>query len=44
MDASRFAQLKAGAIFYNIGRGTTVDQPALLDALNTRRCYGTRFL
>jgi phosphoglycerate dehydrogenase-like enzyme len=32
-DAARFAALKPGAIFYNIGRGTTVDQPALIDAL-----------
>ncbi len=33
MNAARFAQLKSGARFYNIGRGTTVDQPALITAL-----------
>ena len=32
-DATRFARCKRGARFYNIGRGTTVDQDALLDAL-----------
>ena len=31
--AERFALLKPGAVFYNIGRGTTVDQAALADAL-----------
>lgn len=31
--APRLAQLKPGARFYNIGRGTTVDQPALIAAL-----------
>ena len=29
--------LKSGAVFYNIGRGTTVDQAALLDALRSGR-------
>jgi phosphoglycerate dehydrogenase-like enzyme len=33
VNAARLAQLKAGARFYNIGRGTTVDQPALIAAL-----------
>lgn len=37
MDAARFAQLKPGARFYNVGRGTTVDQDALMAALNTGR-------
>jgi phosphoglycerate dehydrogenase-like enzyme len=32
-DASRFGRCKAGAVFYNIGRGTTVDQEALYAAL-----------
>jgi phosphoglycerate dehydrogenase-like enzyme len=32
-DGERFAQMKRGAVFYNIGRGTTVDQLALNDAL-----------
>jgi phosphoglycerate dehydrogenase-like enzyme len=33
MNAARFGQMKAGARFYNIGRGKTVDQDALLEAL-----------
>lgn len=33
MSAARFAQIKPGARFYNIGRGTTVDQAALMAAL-----------
>jgi phosphoglycerate dehydrogenase-like enzyme len=33
MNAARFAQMKYGARFYNIGRGTTVDQTALMTAL-----------
>lgn len=33
MSAARFAQMKPGARFYNIGRGTTVDQTALMAAL-----------
>jgi phosphoglycerate dehydrogenase-like enzyme len=36
-DATRFAKLKPGAVFYNIGRGTTVDQNALLNALQSGR-------
>lgn len=32
-DAARFAQFKPGAVFYNIGRGTTVKQDALYEAL-----------
>lgn len=35
--AGRFASFKPGAAFYNIGRGATVDQTALLDALNSGR-------
>jgi len=35
MNAARFAQMKMGARFYNIGRGATVDQNALLDALHS---------
>ncbi len=34
-DAGRFAAMKPGAIFYNIGRGTTVEQGALVKALST---------
>ncbi len=33
MSAARFAAMKPGARFYNIGRGTTVDQTALMAAL-----------
>ena len=33
-DAARFARCKRGARFYNIGRGTTVDQAALTNALH----------
>jgi phosphoglycerate dehydrogenase-like enzyme len=33
----QFTQIKPGAIFYNIGRGATVDQDALLQALRSGR-------
>ena len=33
--AARFSLMKPGAIFYNIGRGTTVDQDALIASLNS---------
>ena len=36
-DAGRFALIKPGAVFYNIGRGTTVNQGALLDVLRSGR-------
>jgi phosphoglycerate dehydrogenase-like enzyme len=32
-DAQRFSAMRRGAIFYNIGRGNTVDQDALLASL-----------
>lgn len=32
-NADRFAAMKSGAVFYNIGRGTTVDQGDLFKAL-----------
>ena len=35
--AERFAQIKPGAVFYNIGRGTTVDQAALVAVLKSGR-------
>jgi phosphoglycerate dehydrogenase-like enzyme len=34
-DAARFSATKSGAVFYNIGRGTTVSQNALLAALHS---------
>lgn len=37
MNARRFSLLKPGAFFYNIGRGATVEQDALLDALHAGR-------
>jgi phosphoglycerate dehydrogenase-like enzyme len=40
VDAARFAQFKPGARFYNIGRGTTVDQEALIRALDSGRLRG----
>lgn len=40
MSKERFLQLKPSALFYNVGRGSTVDQGALLDALNTGRLAG----
>jgi phosphoglycerate dehydrogenase-like enzyme len=36
-NAARFAQIKPGAIFYNIGRGATVDQMALANSLRVGR-------
>lgn len=37
VNARRLACCKRGARFYNVGRGTTVDQPALLEALASGR-------
>lgn len=37
MNARRFRALKPSAIFYNVGRGGTVDQEALLAALQSDR-------
>jgi phosphoglycerate dehydrogenase-like enzyme len=39
-DRRRLALMKPGAVFYNIGRGTTVDQAALVDALNQNKLGG----
>ena len=36
-DRRRFSAMKPGAVFYNIGRGTTVDQDALAEALRAGR-------
>jgi phosphoglycerate dehydrogenase-like enzyme len=35
MDGARFAAMKRGARFYNVGRGTTVDQEALIASLKS---------
>jgi phosphoglycerate dehydrogenase-like enzyme len=35
VDATLLAQMKPGVVFHNIGRGTTVDQQALLEALRS---------
>jgi phosphoglycerate dehydrogenase-like enzyme len=40
VNARRLACLRPGARFYNIGRGTTVDEPALLAALESGRLGG----
>lgn len=37
INAARLAQMKNGAVFYNIGRGTTIDQDDLLEALRSGR-------
>jgi phosphoglycerate dehydrogenase-like enzyme len=37
VNARRLACLKPGARFYNVGRGTTVDQNALIEALDSGR-------
>jgi phosphoglycerate dehydrogenase-like enzyme len=37
LNAERFGLMKRGAIIYNIGRGSTVDQTALLSALQSSR-------
>lgn len=37
VNARRLACFKPGARFYNVGRGTTVDHPALIEALRSGR-------
>jgi phosphoglycerate dehydrogenase-like enzyme len=39
-DAARFARMKRSAAFYNVGRGDTVDQTALAQALHDGRLGG----
>jgi len=39
-NAQRFARMKRGAIFYNVGRGDTVDQDALCDSLESGHIAG----
>jgi phosphoglycerate dehydrogenase-like enzyme len=36
-DRTRFAGFRPGGVFYNIGRGTTVDQEALIESLASGR-------
>ncbi len=40
MNARRFAQMKAGAVFINVSRGGHVDEAALADALDAGRLFG----
>jgi phosphoglycerate dehydrogenase-like enzyme len=40
VNARRLACCKRGAAFYNVGRGATVDQPALIEALQSGRLGG----
>jgi len=40
MNAARFATMKRGARFYNVGRGTTADQAALIAALRSGQVGG----
>jgi glyoxylate/hydroxypyruvate reductase A len=35
MSATRFSQCRRGALFINLGRGTTVDEAALIEALDS---------
>ncbi|MHB8635442.1 MAG: D-2-hydroxyacid dehydrogenase [Fimbriimonadaceae bacterium] len=37
VDSACFAAMKAGAVFYNVGRGATVNQSALIGALTSGR-------
>ena len=40
LDAARLAEMRPGAFLYNVGRGTTVDQEALLPLLMSGRLGG----
>lgn len=35
MDAAKFSQMRRGSIYYSIGRGSTTDQAAIAEALNS---------
>ncbi len=39
-DASTFSRFKTGSYFYNVGRGSTVDEVALVDALESGQLAG----
>ena len=39
-DAAAFAAMRPSARFINVGRGTTVDEPALIDALRSGTIAG----
>ncbi len=40
MDAAAFAAMPAGSFFVNVGRGTLVDEPSLIDALERHHLRG----
>jgi phosphoglycerate dehydrogenase-like enzyme len=40
IGAERIAHMKRGAVFINVGRGRTVDEPALIEALASGRLEG----
>lgn len=40
ISAARIARMRADAVFINVGRGRTVDETALVDALQNRRIRG----
>lgn len=42
-DAAAFAAMKSTAVFINIGRGKTVDEDALVDALQNGKYLGSSF-
>jgi lactate dehydrogenase-like 2-hydroxyacid dehydrogenase len=41
ISTERLEWMKPGAIFYNIGRGTTVDQQALFESLRSAEPHGS---